>query len=164
MRRARWWLMNSARIGTPAGKPSMTVVSALPCDSPAVRYLSIGGLEHHVEGRLDPGPDLEGQRRLTHQHAQPVDSPAAALDYGLHESRHAWIVDEVIQRDSLGNVVLREGRIALVESRRRAVDHELRLLYMCRPAELQRSAQIGYEPLGPLLASVQHPHPLGRVA
>src|SRR5579883_2252787 len=109
LRRARLCLMNSARIGTPAGKPSMTVVSAFPCDSPAVRYLSIGGLEHHVQGRLDAGPYLEGERRLTHQHAEAIHGPAAAADDGLHESRHGRIVDEVIQRDCLGNVVLREG-------------------------------------------------------
>src|SRR5581483_2923813 len=41
MRRAKCWLMNSARMGTPAGSPSMMVVRALPCDSPAVRNLSI---------------------------------------------------------------------------------------------------------------------------
>src|SRR5581483_12488299 len=79
MRRDRCLLMNSARIGTPAGSPSIIVVSALPCDSPAVRNLSIRSLlkarQLLPEGRVGHAGALGAFNPNVATGKQPGDCP-----------------------------------------------------------------------------------------
>src|SRR6266511_1474824 len=107
-RRARSALRSEALSGTPAGSPSAIATRHCPCDSPAVRYLSIAAAPRRLDlfgdgrGQEEDQLDLGVPDGLVPEEGPAEEPRQIAQDRDLLDARRGEIAEDAADHARLG--------------------------------------------------------------